>query len=71
MFSSYLRKVNRRLNAPIPALFFPWVFGVLIGLLYLVSPTMFGSILSTTLVALGISYIIPSEYSASASRVLS
>lgn len=56
-----LGKVNKRLNAPIPALVFPWVFGVLIGLLFLGSSAMFSSILSTTLVALGISYLIPSE----------
>ncbi|KAL1413820.1 hypothetical protein Q8F55_001604 [Vanrija albida] len=57
--SAFFRRVNKRFNAPIPALVVPWCVSVVIGLLYLGSSAMFSSILSTTLVALGISYLIP------------
>jgi amino acid transporter len=59
VFSSLFSRVHPTLNAPIPALVLPWAVSVLVGLLYLGSSVMFSSILSTTLVALGISYLIP------------
>lgn len=58
-FSSYLSKIDKRLDVPVWSLLFTTVWVIIFGCIFLGSSSAFNAIVSASVVCLGISYAIP------------
>jgi choline transport protein len=58
-FSKYLSKIDQRLEFPVRTTIVAFIFTLLYGLLYLASTTAFNSIVTSAVLFLNITYVVP------------